>query len=172
MCSLYSLYTLCNISPPWHQHQGWLAPGTACQQCEPAPPATDQEPGTAPCPLGHSDALGTLRPVTWGTLRERRATGPRYALRTAPWVRRLPGTDSYASSIFARACCMRSCTRRAAARPFSPPSSNRRISRDVAHCKKTSRWWSGSRADKTRSISLEARDSMDSIEIIFFSREK
>ena len=53
---------------------------TACQQCEPVPHRQQLDKEQRPCPLGHSDALGTLRPVTWGTLRVIRATGPlRYA---------------------------------------------------------------------------------------------
>ena len=53
-------------------------------------------PGTAPRPLGDSDALGTLRPVAWGTLRVKRATGPlRYA--DTPRESRLPGAASATS---------------------------------------------------------------------------
>ena len=162
MCNLYSLYTLNSIYPPMN----WLTPANSRQQCEPAPPATTRSSTTA-TPWAVVRRAGHAAPGD--VVHFAREKGYKAAtLRTAPRVCSLPGTASYASNIFARACCMRSCTRRAAARPFSPPSSNRRISREVAHCKKTSRWSSGSRADKTRSMRSEARDSMDSIEIIFF----
>ena len=78
----------------WHVTKQATAPRhrrrTSANNVSRCPPPAAR-PGTPPRPWHLSDALGTLRPVTWGTLRVKRATGPRFALLPAPWGRRLPG---------------------------------------------------------------------------------
>lgn len=112
-------------------------------------------PVTSPRPLNLSDALGTPGALPWGPSRVIGATGPlRYADPPAKAACRVLPVP--AARIADRADSMRSCKRSAAASPFLPPSTAKSISKAVAHSRRMTRQWSGSRPDKARSISCDA----------------